>query len=163
MMSELGMNSVRTYFMQSRLYTNGSDGQTLPYTDCSPRDHTQFLNYAEKAGLSVIVGIALPANMMKQDLYDIWKQQRPSNLQWWLDVIVETATQVGSHPAVMGFTIMNELDDPPNAFPYQMVQGPSGPQPQIEPATDQTNFWCVRAKLADARTSTTGHCWCWCS
>lgn len=146
-MAGLGVNSIRTYFMQSRLYKNDTNDQTLPYTECPLRTHTQFLDEAHQNGLSVLVGIALPANLMKMDLYMEWKAARPSNLDWWVNVIRETAEQVGSHPAVMGFTIMNELDDEPNAFPYENVPVPAGQgtMPKALPADAKTNFWCARA------------------
>lgn len=104
----LGANCMRVYNITSRqMNTNG----TYPSQWNSGHlfEHTDFLDKCWNNGenpLYVLVGIALP-----QAMY--WKGQYSADsdlTKFWNGVVSETTEKLGTHPAVMGFVILNELD-----------------------------------------------------
>jgi hypothetical protein len=93
----LGANTIRVYcFLQTQLPPAAA---TQVFT------HTDFLDACYSNGLYVMVGIPLPGT-----LFDLGQTTTPS-VDWWVDELRSTVTQVGSHPAVLGFTIANEVDN----------------------------------------------------
>jgi hypothetical protein len=108
----LKANSIRVYCMLSRQLT--SDGKfPSPWNGGHLFSHNQFLDHGCWGGspvgtnaLWVLVGIPLPDQMFWQDQWDPGSQLT----EFWTNVLQETAADLGQHPAVMGFTIQNELD-----------------------------------------------------
>jgi len=125
----LHANALRVYFMQSRVYAELGHGLPKRPQDCEKRTHSAFLDEAYGNGLYVLVGLPLPIALFHIDDY---KNAPDSLIAWWEFVLAETVAQVGNHPAILGFTIMNELDDEPNAFPGQGDY----PKPTIK-----SDFW----------------------
>jgi hypothetical protein len=122
----LNANAIRVYAMQSRVYEIERAAVKAPQA-CAKRTHRSFLDEAHKQGLYVLVGIPVPLELFhKTDFENAPKD----HVAWWEFVINETAAELGSHPATLGFTIMNELDDEPNSFPGQ------GLNPQPDNVTD---------------------------
>merc|ERR1719453_462892 len=108
--------------MQSRAYemTMTPTGAAVkPPQDCERQTHSMFLDEAHRNGLYVLVGLATPIHLFQRKLFEKAPHLAPGLVDWWEYVMKETASDIGSHPAVLGFTIMNELDDEPNAFPGQ--------------------------------------------
>lgn len=105
----LGANSVRVYCMLSRQLNN--DGTfPVPWNSGPLQTHTEFLDQCWNGGkdpIYVLLGLPMPQQMYWKDLYD---KIAPSQIEFWLNVVNETVQQVAAHPAVMGFTIQNELD-----------------------------------------------------
>lgn len=112
----LHANALRVYFMQSRAYEDVSHKNPKRPQDCEKRTHTAFLDEAYGNGLYVLVGLPLPIQLFHADDYE---KANDRLIEWWEFVLAETVAEVGNHPAILGFTIMNELDDEPNAFPGQ--------------------------------------------
>jgi len=125
----LHANAVRVYFMQSRVYEETRHRTPKRPQDCQRRTHTTFLDEAFRNGLYVLVGLPLPIEVFHADDY---KTATDSLIEWWEFVLAETVAEVGNHPAILGFTVMNELDDEPNAFPGQ------GANPKPDSKAD---FW----------------------
>src|SRR5690349_21351675 len=48
--------------------------------------------------------------MFWKELYDDPNITSPAEKTYWTEVLGETARALGKHPAVMGFTIQNEID-----------------------------------------------------
>lgn len=118
----LHANAIRIYFMQSRAFemTMTPTGAAVkPPQDCERQTHSMFLDEAHRNGLYVLVGLATPIHLFQRELFETAHHVAPGLVDWWEFVMNETASDIGSHPAVLGFTIMNELDDEPNAFPGQ--------------------------------------------
>jgi hypothetical protein len=94
----------------------GSDGGIPdPWNSGRLFTHQNFLDACWDAGASpqarapvyVLVGVRLPSTMFWKGQHD---QASPAVIQYWTQVLSETAQTVGQHPAVMGFTIQNEQD-----------------------------------------------------
>jgi len=118
----LHANAIRVYFMQSRSFemTMTPTGAAVKSPQDSQRlTHKMFLDEAHKNGLYVLVGLATPIHLFHRELFESSPVVAPGMVEWWEFVVNETTSDIGSHPAVLGFTIMNELDDEPNAFPGQ--------------------------------------------
>jgi hypothetical protein len=116
----LGANAIRVYCMLSR-QLNGEKKDAnipIPWNKGNLFTHNNFLDLCWAGGptpdwqskpqpLYVLVGIPLPAEMF-------WKQQYRGDSSpvttYWTQMLRETAQDVGKHPAVMGFTIQNEID-----------------------------------------------------
>jgi hypothetical protein len=112
--SGIGANTIRVYSMLSRqLGTNG--GIPDPWNGGPLFTHQKFLDQCwninappeARNPLFVLVGLPMPDKMFWKDKYD---QTPPAEITFWTQVLCETAATVGQHPAVMGFTIQNELD-----------------------------------------------------
>ena len=108
----LGANTIRVYCMLSRQL--GSDGGIPdPWNSGRPFTHQNFLDACwdvvaspqARAPIYVLVGVPLPSTMFWKGQYH---QASPAVIQYWTQVLSETAQTVGQHPAVMGFTIQNE-------------------------------------------------------
>ena len=130
----MGCNSIRTYCMISRQlfnYDPNGNPQFQPGVTPVPPDkfdhftHTQFLDKCWNNGkdpLYVLVGIPIPPNV----LYSYGGADQALR-DYWDFVIEETARDVGKHPAVIGFTLFNEIDENRSAWPgVQEAQPPTG-------------------------------------
>jgi len=118
----LHANAIRVYFMQSRAFEmvmTPTGAAVKPPQDCRRQTHSLFLDEAHRNGLYVLVGLATPIHLFQQAVFESAHTVAPGLVEWWEFVMNETASDIGSHPAVLGFTILNELDDEPNAFPGQ--------------------------------------------
>jgi len=118
----LHANAIRVYFMQSRAFEmtmTPAGAAVKPPRECPRLSHQRFLDEAHRNGLYVLVGLATPIHLFHRELFENSPKVAPGIVEWWDFVMNETTSDIGSHPAVLGFTIMNELDDEPNAFPGQ--------------------------------------------
>lgn len=97
MIKALGVNVIRVYSMIA--YQNSS-----PLTD-QVFTHTNFLDACHEAGLYVLVGLPLPIQ-----LFCLGQTPSP-DAAWWSTNITATVSQMADHPAVMGFTMANEVDN----------------------------------------------------
>jgi len=93
----LGANTIRVYCLLNTQLPPAS--QTQVFT------HTSFLDTCYQQGLSVIVGFPMPPSFF------ILGQTPQPSAQWWTDNLQATVAQVADHPAVLGFTIANEVDN----------------------------------------------------
>jgi hypothetical protein len=90
----LGANTIRVYCMLEQ-QLSGSNIFT----------HKEFLDACQAHGLHVLIGIPLP-----QSLFVSGQTPQPS-AEFWTSNLRNTVAQVARHPAVMGFTIANEVDN----------------------------------------------------
>ncbi|WP_299214255.1 hypothetical protein [uncultured Aquimarina sp.] len=122
----LGVNTIRVYSMLSRQvqlksgYPKNVGGKEVYEYDYPsyPWDstvhkftHNNFLDACEEVGLSVLVGVPLPQGMFWKELYDNPAAVSQNQKTFWKEVLKETVESVGTHKAVMGFIVQNELDD----------------------------------------------------
>lgn len=90
----MGANTIRVYCMlQQQL--SGSNVFT----------HTAFLDACQENGLSVLVGFPLPPQLF------VFGQTPQPSAAFWTENLRNTVAQMAGHPAVMGFTIANEVDN----------------------------------------------------
>jgi hypothetical protein len=110
----LGANCIRIYScLSNHLFDNGN----IPDPDSSDfkdrfRNHQTLLDMCWNQGnapLYVLVGLPLPSCMFWKEQYD--DAANSAKVKFWNVVYKNTAQQMGGHPAVMGFTIFNELAD----------------------------------------------------
>lgn len=119
-MRDLNANTVRTYSMLSRQQNDPSVNPNLPeFPDPSGQYHHQhkkFLDLCWNNGddpLYVIVGIPAPADLLYLNL----QNNTPAKIEFYDFVLRETIEDLANHPAVLGFTIQNEINDGADAFP----------------------------------------------
>ena len=110
----MGVNCIRLYSVLSHHYFD--DGK-IPDPD-SPqfkerlRGHKNFLDACfdkNDRPMYVLVGLPLPSCMLWKEQYDAKDFQ--AAVKFWNYVAVDTVRQVADHPAVLGFTLFNELAD----------------------------------------------------
>jgi hypothetical protein len=105
----MGVNTIRVYSMISRQFNSDGTLPSYPFTG-QLFTHKEFLDACWNNGnnpVYVLVGIPLPDTMFWKDKHD---EAPASVLDYWQHMLQETVGQVASHPAVLGFTIQNELD-----------------------------------------------------
>ena len=110
----LNVNTLRVYCMLSRQLLEGG-GVPNPWNSGHLFTHKNFLDKCWGCVSPqflwrikfVLVGIPMPDVMLWKNQYD---KQPAAVKDYWINVLRETAQQVGQHPAVMGFTIQNEQD-----------------------------------------------------
>lgn len=93
----LGANTIRVYCF--------IDTQLPPAPPAQIFTHTSFLDACYENGLYVLVGIPLP-----QSLFVLGQTPQPS-ADWWTQNLQTTVSEIANHPAVLGFTIANEVDN----------------------------------------------------
>lgn len=93
----MGANTIRVYCLLNT--------QLSPAPQTQIFTHTSFLDTCYSNGLSVIVGFPMPQQFFIQG-----QTPQPSP-QWWTDNLQAMVEQVADHPAVLGFTIANEVDN----------------------------------------------------
>ncbi len=111
---KLGANTVRTYCMISRQLPGSSKDVYPAPLSGNHFTHKQFLDQCWNNGdrpLRVIVGIPIPDRVLYQYIED------PKQTAFWEATLRETVNDLKDHPAVLGFTIMNEQDENKSAFP----------------------------------------------
>ncbi len=105
----LNLNCLRVYCMISRqINTDGTIPE--PWNSGHLFTHQNFLDLCwdeYRSPKFVLVGIPLPDTMFWKTKYD---QADPALITFWTEVLRETAQNLANHPAVMGFTVQNELD-----------------------------------------------------
>jgi hypothetical protein len=115
-MRNLGVNAIRVYAFMSRQPVKVGD--LYPYP-ANPGDdslynhfiHKQFLDQCYNNGVNpiyVLVGIP-----MSKALFQKGQPLDPNQQTFWEYVLDETTRDLANHPAVLGFTIMNEEDAEP--------------------------------------------------
>lgn len=109
LMQRMGLNNLRTYFFWA--WTPPNDMTTWQQVTSGPPtfDHAAFLDAAAGSGIYVTIGIALDAG-------NVFDNANPQLGQDYLDFYTATATKLaqlyGNHPAVMGFCLGNETNNP---------------------------------------------------
>lgn len=110
----LGFNAVRTYSLISNFIKN--DGSIpSPEEINAPgsllvRQHKKFLDEAWNNGVNpiyVIVGIPMPDTIYVKSVFDL--PEKAKEIKYWDDNFTATVAQMKDHPAVIGFTIFNEV------------------------------------------------------
>lgn len=110
----LGFNTLRTYSLIANFINNDGSIPTREQINAPGsllvRQHQKFLDEAWNNGhnpLYVIVGIPMPA-----DIYVLSNFNDPANrekIRYWDENFTATVQQMKDHPAVIGFTIFNEI------------------------------------------------------
>lgn len=94
----LGVNTIRVYCMLGTQLPTQWNADTV-YT------HQKFLDACYAKGIYVLVGFPLPIQ-----IFDLGATPTP-DATWWQNNLQTTVAALGTHPAVMGFIIANEVDD----------------------------------------------------
>jgi len=123
---DLKANTIRTYSMLSRQQNDRIANPELPeFPDPETKYHFQHKAFLDRCWdngddpVYVIVGIPTPPDM----LYESLQNNTPEKIAFYDFVLRETIADLANHPAVLGFTIQNEVNDGKNAFPGT---GPGG-------------------------------------
>jgi len=110
-MKAMKLNLLKTYFFWPKEPPSGTQMSEWKTTVAGEPDRTHhaFLDAARANGLYVLIGVALDAG-------NIFDNGSPSSAKDYKDyykwVCKELATRYGSHPAVMGFVLGNEMNNP---------------------------------------------------
>ena len=143
---DLGANSIRTYSMLSR--QQNEKGRNLPeFPDPSGQyhhQHKQFLDQCWNNGKNpvyVIVGIPLPSDVLYLNL-----QGNTDKIKFYDFVLRETIADLKDHPAVLGFTTQNELNDGADAFPNGSGGQMTADQTSTGVVNDRSNFYWGKIK-----------------
>jgi len=109
-MRGLGVNAIRLYVMMSRQpLANGN----FPESASTGIHflHKMFLDKCyDNGNRPIYVLVGMP---MSTGLFQKGQPTKANEQKFWEYILSETGQDLGSHPAVMGFTIMNELDAEP--------------------------------------------------
>lgn len=114
---DLGANSIRVYSMMSR-QQGIKDVDPVEFPDPNSVyhfQHEQFLDQCWNNGVNpvyVIVGIPMPADNLYLNL-----QANTDKIEFYDFVLRETIADIANHPAVLGFTTQNEINNGPDAYP----------------------------------------------
>lgn len=111
----MGANTIRVYNMISR-QINQDGTYPQPWNSGQLFTHQAFLDACLAQGLYVVVGIGLPQQMFWTD--PPGPSAMAGETDFWNNVLSETVTQLGTHPAVLGFIFMNEWDANLVTYPY---------------------------------------------
>lgn len=135
---ELGANTIRVYSMLSRHQNDPVTRPDLPpFPEPSSQyhhSHKQFLDQCWNNGkdpIYVLVGIPLPPD----NLYLSLQNDNPAKIRFFDFVFRETIADLANHPAVLGFTAQNEINNGPDAFP----DGQGGQMRADDPSTGASN------------------------
>ncbi len=135
----LKANTIRVYSMLSRQQNDLATHPKLPeFPDPltqEHRTHKQFLDACWNNGddpLYVIVGIPIPAELIYQSLQ---LSGTAAKRDFYDHVLRETIADLKDHPAVLGFTLQNELNNGVEAFP----NGHGGQMTADQPLTGAQN------------------------
>lgn len=121
----LNANAIRVYAMMSRQPTEVPNTNPKQYdfsnaTGKTKFTHQVFLDECYNNGnnpVYVLIGIPLPEPIFRNTVPFTHAQEE----QYWNTVVDEITKDLASHPAVLGFTIMNELD----AVPWALNSSPT--------------------------------------
>lgn len=113
-----GFNTVRTYSLIAHFINNDGSIPT-PQDFQQPgtllvRQHQKFLDELWNNGqdpIYVIVGIPMPPAIYIKQVHD---NTSANELAYWDDNFTATVQQMKNHPAVLGFTIFNEVGGQPD-------------------------------------------------
>lgn len=161
----LGFNALRTYSLISNFINN--DGSTPTPEEISKpgsllvREHKKFLDEAWNNGVNpvyVIVGIPMPDTIYVKSVFDL--PEKAKEIRYWDDNFTATVQQMKDHPAVIGFTIFNEVGGrchyadptpPPPTTPAQrQCEGPEDLALYWEKIqTYPVHYWSQVKKYAD--------------
>jgi hypothetical protein len=118
----MGANMIRVYGMTSRfmpvrppnweMYIPDLANQENPDIVALNIRHKQFLDECQKQGVYVLIGFYLGDKFWNKNF---WDQQFTNpvikaDIEWFSKIYREVAAEVGQHPAVLGFTLNNEID-----------------------------------------------------
>jgi hypothetical protein len=156
-MRSLGSNSIRVYSFLSRHQGNpGAVPRQPEFPDPETSyhyTHQAFLDECynnRKNPLYVMVGIPTPPDLWYKSL----NNQTPAKVKLYLKNVEEVVRDVGNHPAVIGFCLVNEINNGPDAYP-----GTNGVMPADRPEQAVTNansdYYWGRMKAYSDQTKTT--------
>lgn len=141
-----GFNAVRTYSLIAH-FINSDDGSFPDQASIDApgslfvRQHKKFLDEAWNNGVNpiyVIVGIPLPEELFYKPYFENPANER--KIEFWDNNFTATVMQMKDHPAVLGFTLFNEIG--------------GGPDTYVRNASYAEHFWQQIAKYAErAKTS----------
>jgi len=122
---DLNANAIRVYAMLSRQPVEIPNTNPKQYDFTAPTTRTNFthqvfLDECYNNGnnpIYVLVGIPLPEPLFKNTI----SFSHTGEDIYWSTVLDEMTKELANHPAVMGFTIMNELD----AVPWALNSDPA--------------------------------------
>jgi hypothetical protein len=107
----LGVNCIRVYSMlYKQIGEHGEVPTAADYDKKSAFTHRKFLDLCWNNGVNpiyVIVGIPMNELLYRKDADPVVIKQIT---YYWEHVLVDTAKDLGTHPAVLGFTVGNEVD-----------------------------------------------------
>lgn len=106
----LGVNCIRVYSMlYKQIGLKGEIPTEATYAGLPAFKHRKFLDLCWNNGqnpIYVIVGIPMNPDLFRSDV-------NTKHIQYyWEHVLVDTAKNLEKHPAVLGFTVANEVDAP---------------------------------------------------
>jgi hypothetical protein len=142
----LKANTIRTYSMLSR-QQNEKDKGLPEFPDPAQQyhhQHEQFLDKCWNNGkdpIYVIVGIPLPPDNLYLDL-----QGNTDKIKFYDFVLRETIADLKDHPAVLGFTTQNEINNGPDAFPNGSGGQMTADNPSTGAVNDRSNFFWAKIK-----------------
>jgi len=117
----LGFNTVRTYSLIANFINNDGSVPTREQVaqpgSLLVRQHTKFLDEAWNNGhnpVFVIVGIPMPDVIYVKPSFD--NAGNANAIRFWDDNFTATVQQLKNHPAVIGFTIFNEIGGQPDYY-----------------------------------------------
>jgi hypothetical protein len=155
-MRDLGANSLRVYSFLSRHQGDPNNPSEPQYPDPDTQyhhSHTQFLDECYNNGnnpLYVMVGIPTPSDIWYRSL----QNQTPAKVELYLKNLEEVVQDVGDHPAVIGFCLVNEINDGNNAYPSATGQMPAD-QPGLAVTNADSDYYWGRMKAYSDQTKTT--------
>ena len=124
-MRALGSNSIRVYSFLTRHQGNPAVAGDPQYPDPETsyhHTHKQFLDQCYNNGknpLYVMIGIPTPPDLWYKSL----QNQTPAKVKLYLANLREVVQDVGDHPAVIGFCLVNELNNGADAYPGSANNG----------------------------------------
>lgn len=139
----LKANTVRVYSMLSRQQGNDPNVFPEPTAEYHHR-HKAFLDACWNGGVNplyVIVGIPLPPDNVYYNLRDT----TPAKVRFYDHVLRETIADLKDHPAVLGFTTQNELNDGLDAYPGTGGQMPAD-RPDLGTTTERSDYYWGKIK-----------------
>lgn len=148
-MRDLGANTIRVYSMLSRqqndVVTNPKLTEFPDPTLQTHRTHKQFLDQCWNNGrnpLYVIVGIPMPPD----NFYLRFQETSRPKIEFYDFVLKETIGDLKDHPAVLGFTTQNELNDGEDAFPREGGGQMIADNPSSGTQNERSDFYWGKVK-----------------
>ena len=155
-MRKLGANSIRVYSFLSRHQGNPANRSEPQYpTDFANTYHHQHKDFLDqcynngKDPIYVMVGIPTPADIWYRSLFN----SNSDKVKLYLKNLEEVVQDVGAHPAVIGFCLVNEINDGQNAYPGQNGVMPADQPDQAVTNADSEFYW-GRMKAYSDQTKT---------
>ena len=157
----LGANSIRVYSFLSRHQGDPRQNQPqypIDFANTYHYQHTAFLDECYNNGknpIYVMVGIPTPSEIWYLDQFNTNDQALQDKITLYLKNLEEVVQDVGNHPAVLGFCLVNELNDGQNAYPGSGTNGvmPAN-QPNLATTNAKSDFYWGRMKAYSDQTKT---------